>query len=560
MPDLDRMKVQLKVKKLSGQHGVARSALMPILHDMQNEYGWLPPLVLQEVATALDIHKAEVEGVASFYSFFRTQEAAGKNVVSICQTISCDLSGKAEIVEAFEEALGIAIGETSENGEWTLEYANCMGLCDQGPGVLVNEKLYAKVTTTMVPEIIEASGVGAVDVPFNIHKKDAILEASIDKGEAIQKALSMSRPDLIAEIRASGIRGRGGAGFPTAMKWQLAGAAQSNEKYIVCNADEGEPGTFKDRLLLVERAHELLEGMTIGAYAIGARYGLIYLRAEYYYMKDQLEEVIAERVAANLLGKDICGKDGFNFELQIRMGAGAYICGEETALIESMEGKRGEPRNRPPFPVDTGFMGKPTSVNNVETFISVAFITVKGGEWFNALGTEQSKGTKILSISGHCDKPGIYEYQYGITVKEMLAECGGSDAKAVQVGGASGLCIPAKDFDRSIAFEDIPTGGSIMVFGQKTDMRQVAINFMEFFAEESCGQCTPCREGNEVILEGLDQMVDGDCEEEYLEELLKLSNSMTVASKCGLGQTSSSAFANIAEHFRGELLRYEEGK
>ncbi len=555
MSNIDKQTAQAAAQKLAEQYGTGRSALMPILHDLQHEFGWLPPVALQEAGAVLGVHKTEVEGVASFYSFFRTKEAAGKNIVSVCQTISCDMVGKEKVVDAFEKELNIQIGETSSDGQWTLEYANCMGLCDQGPGVLVNEKLYAKVTPEDVPAIVKSTGTDAQDVGFNIYRKDEVLNASIEKGEAIKKALSMSRPDLIAEVRASGIRGRGGAGFPTAMKWQLAGAAQSDEKYMVCNADEGEPGTFKDRLLLVERTQELCEGMTIGGYAVGAKVGVIYLRAEYYYMKKQLEKVIEDRVSANLLGDNICGKEGFTFNVSIRMGAGAYICGEETALIESMEGKRGEPRNRPPFPVDTGFMGKPTSVNNVETFISVAFITVKGGAWFKKLGTEQSCGTKILSISGDCAKPGIYEYQYGVSVEDMLKDCGGSDAKAVQVGGASGVCVPAKDFGRKIGFEDLPTGGSIMVFGPEQDMREVAMNFMEFFTEESCGQCTPCREGNEVILEGIDAMTDGDCDEEYLQELLKLSKTMTIASKCGLGQTSSSAFVTIADNFKQELLK-----
>ena len=294
--------------------------------------------------------------------------------------------------------------------------------------------------------------------------------------------------------------------------------------------------------------------MTIAAYTVQASKGIFYLRGEYTYLKDHLQSVIDNRKAKNLLGENIMNKEGFNFDIEIRMGAGAYICGEETALIESIEGQRGEPRNRPPFPVDTGFMGHPTVVNNVETFAWICTILNKGADWFKENGTEKSTGLKLFSVSGDCEKPGVYEYPMGITISELLEKVGGEDAKAVQVGGASGHCVPRKDFDRTIAFEDIATGGSIIVFGPNRDMLKIAENFLDFFVEESCGQCTPCREGNAKLLEGIHLLKQGLCSMGYLLELCSLAETMQVASKCGLGQSSPNAFLSIVEHFKNEIM------
>jgi len=372
-------------------------------------------------------------------------------------------------------------------------------------------------------------------------------------GSGLKKALSMARTEVIRTIRESGIRGRGGAGFPTAVKWNLCAAVRSAKKFIVCNADEGEPGTFKDRLLLTERPEVLFDGITIGGFAIGAKLGVIYLRAEYAYMRPGLEAALAVRRQNKLLGKKVLGKD-FEFDIEVRMGAGAYVCGEETALIESLEGNRGEPRNRPPYPVNTGLVGAPTSVNNVETLIACAHILVKGPEWFKKQGTEVSTGSKLLSISGDCARPGVYEVGFGTTVKELLKLVEGNGAKAVQVGGASGRTVPAKQFGRKLGFEDLATGGSIIVIGPQRDMLDVAENFLDFFVEESCGQCTPCREGNPKLLECVQLLKQGKCSVGSLREMQNLGRTMQVASKCGLGQSSANAFLDITEHFRSEIL------
>ncbi len=384
--------------------------------------------------------------------------------------------------------------------------------------------------------------------------------ALVEPVKPIKAALALDRASVIAAISASGIKGRGGAGFPTGVKWNLAAAAKDDHKFVVCNADEGEPGTFKDRVILTEYADLVIDGMTIGGYAIGATTGIIYLRGEYTYLRRQLEAILAKRREDGLLGKDILGKKGFDFDIVIRMGSGAYICGEETALIESLEGYRGEPRNRPPYPVDTGFQGHATVVNNVETLAWIACIVSKGADWFKGVGTAKSTGLKLFSVSGDCTRPGVYEFPMGITVTELLKEVGGENAKAVQIGGASGHCVPASEFGRTIAYEDIPTGGSIIVFGPGRDMLHVAKCFTEFFVEESCGQCTPCRSGNLTLLEGIESLQRGQCSMKYLQELCSLGETMQLASKCGLGQSSAVAFLSIVKHFPDELMGRGETK
>ena len=388
-------------------------------------------------------------------------------------------------------------------------------------------------------------------------KRTPLTYDTVEPGTGLAAAVRKSRADIIGEIAASNLKGRGGAGFPTGTKWNLAAAAHvapGQFKYVVCNADEGEPGTFKDRVLLLDYADLVFEGMTIAARAIGARKGVLYLRGEYLYMRQHLDEVLYARRKNHQLGTAILGVEGFDFDIEIRMGAGAYVCGEETALIESLEGHRGEPRNRPPFPVDTGFLKQPTVVNNVETLASVTAILSKGATWFKSFGTERSAGFKLFSISGDCDAPGVYEFPLGITVAELLEKVGGANAKAVQIGGASGTCVPASGFGRKIAYEDLSTGGSIIVFGPGRDMLHVAKNFMEFFVEESCGQCTPCRAGNVKLLDGIEKLERGACSTAYLRELLALCETMQLASKCGLGQSSPNAFVSIVKNFQDEIL------
>ncbi len=380
-----------------------------------------------------------------------------------------------------------------------------------------------------------------------------VLFSAYKRGEGIKKALKEKREDILFEIKDSGLKGRGGAGFPTSTKWMLTAAAKADKKFIVCNADEGEPGTFKDRVLLMEYPDLVFEGMVIGGYTVGAKVGIVYLRAEYEYMLEQLENYLSNMREDNLLGEGILGTD-FSFDISIRLGSGAYVCGEETALIESLEGNRGEPRNRPPFPVNTGYMGYPTSVNNVETLAAVPHIITKGGSWFKNHGTDKSTGSKLFSVSGDCEKPGVYELPWGISINELLELVGATNTKAVQVGGASGTCIPKSQFDRKFGYEDIPTGGSVIIFNESRNMLHVLKNFMEFFVEESCGQCTPCRIGNVKLLEGINMIERGDFTFKYINTLKELGKTMQVASKCGLGQSSPNAFISILENFKDEIF------
>ncbi len=370
---------------------------------------------------------------------------------------------------------------------------------------------------------------------------------SISPNSGLEKALCLSPEKVISTIEDAKLRGRGGAGFPTAIKLRSTAREVRDTKYVICNADEGEPGTFKDRVLLSNYTSLILEGMTICAYATGAKKGVIYLRGEYSYLKDKLTEKIRIHKEKELAGS--C-----EFEIEIFMGAGAYICGEETALIESMEGARGEPRDRPPFPFSNGYLGYPTIIDNVETFAWIAAIMDKGAEAFNSVGTADSRGPKIVSVSGDCECPGVFEFPYGTTIQTVLETAKAINPKAVQVGGASGRCLDSTQFSRTISHEDVPTSGAIIILGQDRDMLKVVKNFLEFFADESCGQCTPCREGTRVLLEGVNMMLAGSCSNEYLNELIGLSETMQVASKCGLGQSAPNAFLSVIEAFKNEIL------
>jgi [NiFe] hydrogenase diaphorase moiety large subunit len=380
--------------------------------------------------------------------------------------------------------------------------------------------------------------------------------ASIEPEAGLRAALALDAPGVVATIKESGMKGRGGAGFPTGLKWEFAAAAPAPDgrRYVVCNADEGEPGTFKDRVILDKWADLVFEGMTIAAYAIGAEEGYLYLRGEYAYMEQAIEACLKRRREANLLGRDILGVKDFSFNIHLHLGSGAYVCGEETALIESLEGKRGEPRNRPPFPVVAGLNGAPTTVNNVETFAWAAAIMANGADWFSAIGTEKSKGPKMFSVSGDVTKPGVFEFPLGISIRDLLVAAGGEDAKAVIIGGASGQCVPSAEFARTISYEDISTGGAVIVIGPNRDLLEVAENIQEFFADEACGQCTPCRVGNVRILEGIRALKDGTCSPKRLLDLTALGGTMQIASKCGLGQSSPNVFLSIVKHYQSEIL------
>jgi len=380
-----------------------------------------------------------------------------------------------------------------------------------------------------------------------VSKVDLIFE-HIDPRELLTKVHGMTGSDIIEEIIESGLKGRGGAGFPTGMKWKFCAEEKEKTKYIVCNADEGEPGTFKDREILDRVAYKVYAGMTIAGRAVGAKKGIIYLRGEYKFLLPQL------RMELDGFHKMI-DEVGYDFEIDFRLGSGAYICGEESALFESIEGKRGEPRNKPPYPTSSGLFGKPTVVNNVETLVNSVIILKYGSERYKKMGTRFSTGAKVFSVSGDTLIPGIYELELGMSLLEFVKEFGDGDTKAVQVGGAAGFCVPRKLFASTvIGFEGVPTGGSMMLFNSSRSMYHILHNYLEFFTEESCGQCTPCRVGCQQLLKGVESVKKGESKSTYLNELVKLADTMKIASKCGLGQSVGNAFNSIVENFREEII------
>lgn len=378
--------------------------------------------------------------------------------------------------------------------------------------------------------------------------KVGLIFENVDPKEVLTKAFNMSKDEVIQQVLDSGLKGRGGAGFPTGLKWKFTAAEKDPEKYIVCNADEGEPGTFKDREILDRVAYKVYGGMAIAGRTIGAREGYVYLRGEYKFLLPKLMKELDDF-------HKMIDEIGYDFRIHYRLGSGAYICGEESALFESIEGFRGEPRNKPPYPTSSGVFYKPTSINNVETLVTVMMIIKDGAESYFKLGTKDSRGSKVFSVSGDTPTPGIFELELGMTVQQFVDEFGDGDTKAVQVGGASGFCVPRKKFTNTIiGFEGVPTGGSMKLFNSSRSMYNVLHNYLDFFTEESCGQCTPCRVGCQQLLKGVEKVKKGEMKSTYLNELVKLADTMKIASKCGLGQSVGNAFRTIVENFREEII------
>ena len=391
-------------------------------------------------------------------------------------------------------------------------------------------------------------------VTHQLKRVDFIFNNENDWEKVLSATIKKKPEDLINELISSELKGRGGAGFPTGLKWKLAAEAKADSKYIICNADEGEPGTFKDREILSKVPYKVLTAMAVCGYITGAKEGFIYLRGEYKFLENELNKAIDEF-------KYYCKEINFEFNISIFMGSGAYICGEETALMESMEGKRGEPRNKPPFPTQAGYLGKPTVINNVETLVHTFTIFKYGAKKFYDLGVQYSRGTKLFSVSGDTPKPGIYELELGMSLQDFVYEFGDGDTKAVQVGGASGFLVPRKKFkDAAIGFKgkltgiSLPTGGSMMLFNSSRSMYNVLDNYLEFFREESCGQCTPCRVGCQQLLLGIKAVKRGEKPASYLDKLLRLTETMQLTAKCGLGQSVANSFSSIVENFQEEMI------
>jgi [NiFe] hydrogenase diaphorase moiety large subunit len=552
------MEAQAELEAIVDRYGGEPTALLQILREAQEIEGWLPPATLTRLARLLNMPRARVEGVAGFYSFLHL-ERAGRYRVLFSDNITDRMAGNRGLLDRFCSNLWVERGKTSEDGLVLADTTSCTGLCDQGPAMLVNGWAIPQLTPARVDEIaelirsgtpVEAWPAGLFQIEDNIRRRDILLDASLEPGAAIRAATSSGPLATLEAIQRSNLRGRGGAGFATGLKWESCRNATGDMHYVVCNADEGEPGTFKDRVLLTRYADLVFEGMTVCAFVIGARKGFLYLRGEYRHLLAPLQEVLARRRSAGLLGADICGQPGFGFDIDIHLGAGAYICGEESALIESLEGKRGVPRNRPPYPVTHGYLQQPTTVNNVETFCAAALIALRGGEWYAGIGTDKSTGTKILSISGDCGRPGIYEYPFGVTVRQVLEDCGAERPQAVQISGPSGTCIDTTEFERRIAFEDLPTAGAFMVFDDSRDIFEVASNFVHFFAHESCGFCTPCRVGTTLLCNVVDKLQRGKGSQYDLNQIFRLSRLLQSASHCGLGHTACNPLLDTIKRFR----------
>lgn len=569
--------LQAAVQEICQACGNDRTRVMDIVREVQSRFGCVTGEAMDLIAKTVSAHRVEVEGVVSFYAFL-SDRPKGEVVIRLCNDVIDEMAGSERIVRAFREALGIDFGQTTPDGKITLEHTPCIGMCDQAPAAMVNDVIVTRLSSdsvwAMVRELkahmdpkrlIQKLGDGNnahslvnAMVENNIRRSGPVIFADLTPGDALKKAVAMSPQEVIRDIKTSRLRGRGGAGFPTGIKWDYTRSAEGAKRYVLCNADEGEPGTFKDRVILTEKAELLFEGMAIAGYAVGAETGILYLRAEYAYLRAFLEDVLNRQRSRGLLGKNVGGKRGFDFDIRIQMGAGAYICGEETALISSCEGLRGDPKNRPPFPAQKGYLGCPTTVNNVETFCCVARILDKGPGWFAQLGSQGSSGTKLLSVSGDCKSPGVYEVPFGVKLREVLKMAGAEEALAVQVGGPSGQMVGEKDYDRTICYDDLATGGSVMVFGPQRNLLHVVSKFLEFFVEESCGYCTPCRVGNVLLKERVDRILAGQGEAADLAYLQDLGQTVKMASRCGLGQTSANPVLSTLKNFRSmyeSLLR-----
>jgi [NiFe] hydrogenase diaphorase moiety large subunit len=568
VPEGLAMPTDTTIADLVTRHGAERTALPGILQELQGLEGRVSPGRQREVAEALGLRPVDVRAFVTFYSFL-TEDPQWTTVIRLSDDVVDEMKGMPRVRQAFEEALGIGVGETTDDGTVTLTDTPCIGLSDQAPAALVGTVPVTELTPDRARDVVQGlrehgdpqrlvtrlgDGRNAdprirAMVNNNLRRPGPFVFGRENRGAALGKALSLRPREVVRTIEAADLRGRGGAGFPTAMKWELTRVAGSGRKFVVCNADEGEPGTFKDRVILTEFPDRVIEGMTLGAYAVGAREGLLYLRGEYAYLRRYLESVLQRRRDDGLLGRDILGRRGFDFDIRIVLGAGSYLCGEETALLNSCEGRPGDARHRPPFPTEAGFLGLPTTVNNVETFCCATKILELGATAFTAEGIPGSTGTKALSVCGDCTRPGVYEVPFGIPLAEVLEMSGATGSAAVLVGGPAGTLVGPDAFRRRIACEDLPTGGAVVCFGAERDLVEVIARYADFFAEESCGYCTPCREGTQLVRRYLARIRNGRADREDLDGLLRVAWTMKAASRCGLGQTAANPVLTGHRHF-----------
>ena len=550
-----------------------RSELLPALHAVQDRIGWISQPALNYISRRLAVAPAEAYGVATFYALYATTPRP-PIMAHVCDDIACRLAGAERICEDLGRSVGPE-GAAARDGQVGWHRSPCLGLCDLAPAAMLTTAGQHPTVASAAP--IDAAGIvarldGAAltrtpppvpqagDPSLRLLRRVGVVDpVSLDDYRAhggyaaLAKTIEMGSEAVIAEVTASKLMGRGGAAFPTGRKWAAVASQAAQPHYFVCNADESEPGTFKDRVLLEGDPFAVVEAMTIGAFATGASQGYIYIRGEYPEAEAAIRGAIGAARGANLLGPDILGA-GFAFDIEVRRGAGAYICGEETALFESIEGKRGEPRNKPPFPVEVGLFGKPTVVNNVETLVNVPLIIEMGGEAYAAIGTDGSTGPRLFCLSGHVARPGVYEVEFGATLGDMIAMAGGvpggRSIRAILLGGAAGVFVGPSSLDLPLTFEATRAAGAtlgsgvIMVFDETVDLVDTLRRIARFFRDESCGQCVPCRVGSVRQEELLARLAAGSrvrSRDEELTLLREVGQAMRDASICGLGQTASSA-------------------
>jgi NADH-quinone oxidoreductase subunit F len=565
-----------------------RHLLLPALWALQETIGWISPGGLNEICRRLTVPPADAYGVASFYALLALDPQPPR-VVHVCEDIACRCHGSDELVAQLEERFGPE-GELSDDGSATWYRAPCLGQCDRAPAALLSvagdpplERAQAPASADTVLRLLaggEAAPAPAAPLPqagdasLRLLRRVGVVDpASLDDYRAeggyaaLRRAFELGPEAVLREVRDSKLLGRGGAAFPAGVKWEAVARQPTRPHYLVCNADESEPGTFKDRVLMEGDPFALVEAMTIAAYATGCERGYVYLRGEYPEALQALEGALAEGRRRGYLGADVMG-EGFSFDVELRRGAGAYICGEETAIFESIEGYRGEPRNKPPFPVEVGLLGKPTVVNNVETLLNVLDVVLRSGPAFAEVGTEGSTGTKLLCVSGHVERPGTYEVTFGATVRDVLSLAGGVTGgrrlQTVLVGGAAGSFLGPDELDVPLTFEGTRAAGTtlgsgvVLVLDDTVDLGRLLMRIAAFFRDESCGQCAPCRVGTVRQEEALARLVAGEPRGGLERELARIAEGgqcMRDASICGLGQTASSA----VESAIGRLHVFEEG-
>lgn len=517
--------------------------LLHRLYTLQQQHQHIPAASIAPLAEELGLPLSQVQAVIDFYSFFHREPCGEFHLLFS----NCPCCGDLTLMQQLCELLNVTPDSTRADGRVSIGQTSCIGMCDQGAAVLLNGLPLVGLSAQQLPAIAMWINTGKPEKQAFNSVKNCIRHAGVLLNNApeiaavLQTAQRLGTAAVLETLTQAGLRGRGGAGFSTARKWQLCRTSAAPARYVVCNADEGEPGTFKDRVLLTAYAEQVLAGMMVCAQVIDAQQGFLYLRAEYRYLLPHLETTLARLRNQGYLDT--------GFDISIVVGAGAYVCGEESALLESLEGKRGIPRVRPPFPVTHGYRGQPTVVNNVETFVAASHIIQYGAAAWRSYGTAQSSGTKLFSVSGDCAAPGLYELPFGTPLQALLEQCGGQDAQAVQVSGASGTLVAPTEFGRKLAFEDLNCGGAVMVFGQQRDLLALVANFTRFFAHESCGFCTPCRVGTPLLCRYLDKLLAGQATTADLSTLQQLGTLLQQTSHCGLGQTAANPLRDLLAKF-----------